>query len=97
MLLKNGRTLLVVLALLLSSCRSSVPPAIPICLGDGVGGADCVLEDGSRKYLPPSDLLNYWMTTQEGMKKFSSWCYQTDENTVSQEMKGFELKAHGYQ
>jgi len=48
-----------------------------VCIGDGVGGADCVLSNGARKYLPPSKLMNYWMTSQSDFEKFSAWCYET--------------------
>lgn len=29
--------------LLASSCRTSTPPAVDVCIGDGFGGADCAL------------------------------------------------------
>lgn len=73
----NGRALSLALVVL-SSCRETTPPKIDICVGDGFGGADCVLKDGSRAYISPMNLKNYWMTPQEDMKSFANWCYSTD-------------------
>lgn len=70
-----GKRHLVVLALALASCRESVPPKIEICIGDGVGGADCVEADGTQKYRLPSQLLNYWMTNEPDEANFTTWCY----------------------
>lgn len=82
-----GKLLLVGLALaVLNSCRNSQPPAIEICLGDGVGGADCVEADGSKKYRVPSELKNYWLTNPPDMKNFSSWCYQASAQTTKSAM-----------
>lgn len=81
---RNGAMLFLGTALLLSSsiflyaCRHSSPPEFSvICLGDGFGGADCSLPDGTSKYLAPSELKNFWMTTNADMKNFSAWCYDT--------------------
>lgn len=72
----NGVWLSLVLGFLLSSCRTSKPPALSIiCLGDGVGGADCVDSVGNKIYKKPSELLNYWMTTEVDEQNFASWCY----------------------
>lgn len=76
--LRLGRLLLPVLALALSSCRDSVPPKMEICIGDGLGGADCIGADGSRRYRLPSELKNYWMSNQPDMANFTSWCYATN-------------------
>lgn len=83
---KHGKQLLLVLALLLASCRQSQPPAIEICLGDGVGGADCIEADGSKLYRLPSQLNNYWMTNQPDMKNFASWCYSASSSQTSDAM-----------
>lgn len=88
MLLKNGKRLFLVLGLLLaSSCRSSTAPAIEICIGDGFGGADCIRRDGSRLYRPPSELQNYWMTNQDDMRAYSSWCFDTSAKIMDLHMK----------
>ena len=75
----SGGMLCLALALSLSSCKSSrsdPPPVLSIiCLGDGFGGADCSLADGTKKYLPPSELKNYWMTTNGDAQNLVQWCY----------------------
>jgi hypothetical protein len=68
------------LSLSLVSCRTDKPPVLSIiCIGDGFGGADCSLPDGTTKYLAPSELKNFWMTTEMDMQNFSSWCYKTTQ------------------
>lgn len=85
---KLGRPLLAVLVLLsLSSCRNSVPPKIEVCIGDGVGGADCIEADGSKLFRPPSQLKNYWMTNQPDEANLLSWCFATTPSAVSSGMK----------
>lgn len=74
-------------ALGLASCKSSKPPVIEICIGDGVGGADCVERDNTKVYHPPSELTNYWMTNQADMAAFSSWCYAASNADVVTAMK----------
>ena len=76
-LLRNGKRLCLVLGLLASGCRESAPPPMIICQGDGFGGADCVDKDGTRIHKAPSELENFWMTDQDGMRGFSAWCYDT--------------------
>jgi hypothetical protein len=85
--LRRGNQLLVSLGLLLTSCRDSVPPKIEVCIGDGVGGADCVEADGSQKYRLPSELKNYWMTGQPDMQNFSSWCYDATPSAAQAGMQ----------
>jgi hypothetical protein len=96
MQLKNGAKLLATLATLaLSSCRSDQPPNIEICIiGEG-GGAACVLKDGTRKYRPPSEMVNYWATNQPDMSTFSAWCYDTSLKNVEMEMLKSMAKARG--
>lgn len=75
----NGKLLfLVVLVLSLYSC-GTIPPKIEVCIGDGFGGADCKSSSGETVYKSPSQLKNYWMTNQNDMAAFSSWCYRTSE------------------
>lgn len=86
-LLRNGGMLCLALGLALSSgCRETAPPKIDICIGDGYGGADCVLKDGSRAYKPPSALLNYWMTSQEDEAAFASFCYDAPKTAIKAHM-----------
>lgn len=98
-----GVMLLVVLGSVLSSggCRKDSPPRIDICLGDGAGGADCVLREGSDLlgkcireergwYCPPSALENAWMTTQGDMEAWSSWCYNTSKKNVRSQMRAIQ-------
>ena len=80
-----------------SGCRKDTPPVFSvICLGDGFGGADCSVADGSRKYLKPSELKNFWMTTNADMQNYTSWCYQASPAAVRQvlEDKGSEIKSY---
>lgn len=74
---KPGKTLCLALAFLsLNACRSSQPPALSlVCIGDGVGGADCVDHAGNKIYKTPSELLNFWMTTETDEQNFAQWCY----------------------
>lgn len=91
---KPGKPLFLGLALLLlSSCRDSQPPKIEICIGDGVGGAECVEADGSQLYRVPSQLKNYWMTSQPDEANFASWCYDTDQSAVKAGMHLIESRA----
>jgi hypothetical protein len=70
------RQVLALLLLGLIGCRTDHPPKISIiCLGDGFGGADCTLADGSHVSRLPSELKDFWMTTNTDMANFSSWCY----------------------
>lgn len=86
-----GRLLCLSLGLLLTSCRSSVPPKIEICIGDGFGGADCVEADGTKKYRAPTDLLNYWMTGEADESNYSAWCYQTSASNARAGMRAIEI------
>jgi hypothetical protein len=58
-----------------------------ICLGDGVGGADCSLPNGGQSHLLPSQLKNFWMTTNADMQNFSAWCYQTTPEIAAKGLK----------
>lgn len=88
-----GRRLCLALGLLLVSCRTSSPPSIEICLGDGTGGGNCISREGVKFYRVPSELQNYWMTNQDDMKAFSSWCYQTSPENTAAFMKLLKEKA----
>lgn len=88
-----GRTLCLALVFLsLNSCRKSHPPHIEVCLGDGVGGADCVEADGTTRYRLPSELNNYWMTNQPDMQNFSSWCYDTNLKNAAMGMESIQTQ-----
>jgi hypothetical protein len=89
-----GKTpFLIPLFLLLSSCRDSTPPVLSIiCIGDGVGGADCVDSTGAQVHKDPSDLLNFWMTTEADEQNFTSWCYDESESKIQNAMRG--VKEH---
>lgn len=90
---------------LLAGCRTTTPPAIDICIGDGSGGADCILRENSRLksscvateeggvYCPPSVLENMWMTTPEDMAEYSRWCYDTNASVIRTQMDALETKA----
>ena len=97
--MKNAIRLLLCGSLLLVatvSCRTDKPPAISIiCIGDGFGGADCVLASGERQYKSPSELKNYWMTTAVDQQNYSSWCYKTTPSNISREMSAIKESATG--
>ena len=59
----------------LSGCKADAPPVITLCMGDGLGGADCRLPDGTKVYWTPSELENAWITTQADAARLLSWCY----------------------
>ena len=59
-----------------------MPPAIPMCLGDGKGGADCVEFEGSPSRRTAKELENYWMTDAESMNALISWCYRVEPQAI---------------
>lgn len=81
-----GKLLFLAVALSCSSCRTSRPPAMPVYIGDGWGGADGRKADGAEDYKRPTDLKGYWMTDPESFAKFAAWCYDTDIKTVKKGM-----------
>jgi hypothetical protein len=82
------RTLIILAAFLFTqSCRKDPAPRVDVCLGDGAGGADCTLKDGSHAYRSPSQLENYWMTPQADMARYASWCHDTTPAVVKPVMK----------
>jgi hypothetical protein len=60
---------------LFAGCKADAPPQILLCIGDGLGGADCRRPDGTKEYRLPSELENAWITTQEDAARLLSWCY----------------------
>lgn len=73
--LKHGSLLFLALAFL-SGCRTSQPPKLSvICIGDGYGGANCADSAGNKVYKKPSELVNFWMTTENDEQNFAQWCY----------------------
>lgn len=85
MLRNFGVGLCLGLALAVSGCpkKSHAPQFDFICIGDGFGGADCSMSDGSKKYMKPSELKNVWITNQASMERFAAWCYDTDARTAA--------------
>lgn len=74
---------LCLVAALSSSCRRDKPPEIILCIGDGLGGADCRIPGKPETvYWPPSELENAWITTQHEMARFAAWCYGVSEKTA---------------
>lgn len=72
----------------LSACRTDTPPKISIiCTLDGSGGGDCVEADGTPVHKEPSEMLNYWATTQTDEANFAGWCYDVPPATVQARMK----------
>jgi len=87
---------LLCLSLGLASCRKDPPPILSIiCLGDGFGGADCSLADGTKVWKSPTELKDFWMTTNADMQNYVSWCYKTNNTAaVGAQMKSVELAIH---
>ena len=73
---KSGRTLLVALSLFsLIACRTTRPPVITNCIGDGFGGCDGYDRSGRAISPGPSQLKNWWMAPQPEFAEFAAWCY----------------------
>lgn len=65
-------------AVALDACRNDAPPRLSlVCTLDGVGGGDCADPDGKYVYKAPSEMLNYWATTQTDEANYTAWCYGT--------------------
>ena len=78
--LRNGKKLLVVLSLWVSlgttvSCRTTRPPAISNCIGDGLGGCDGFDRTGQEIHKAPSELENWIMFPQPEFAEFAGWCF----------------------
>lgn len=84
-----GITAVIVTFCVLNSCRTSQPPAMSVCLGDGFGGADCQLaatsplaqcctQNSQGWYCPPTCLKDAWITSEAEESAFASWCYGGD-------------------
>jgi hypothetical protein len=75
---------IVILLLSLSGCRTDRPPVLSlICTLDGLGGGDCVTATGEKKYLSPSETVNFWATTQTDQANFAAWCYKVSPETAN--------------
>lgn len=73
---RSGVWLWLTFVFLSASCRKDPPPPFDyICTLDGFGGGDCVLQDGTRKYRLPSEMLDHWSTNQASFARYASWCY----------------------
>lgn len=81
--------------LLLGACRKDPPPSIEVCIISDGGSADCVKADGTKVFRLPSEMVNYWATSQTDMKNFSSWCYSTSKANVKANMEKLELAIKG--
>ena len=72
----------------LSACRNDKPPQLGlICTLDGFGGGDCVTSDGTKVYKSPSEMKNFWATTQVDEANFTSWCYKTTPAGTNAELE----------
>jgi hypothetical protein len=54
-----------------------------------------VTPDPNKRYLQPSELKNYWMTTQLGMKHFSAWCYAVAPDEISSQIDALHFRIQG--
>jgi hypothetical protein len=88
--------LAIVLALnFLSGCKTDKPiPISRVCILNGLGGADCVLHDGSRVYMAPSEMKNMWATPLVDMANFASWCYGTNATPALEKIQAAAINAH---
>lgn len=78
------------------SCRKDRPPTISIiCTMDGHGGGDCVTQDGTRKYMLPSEMVGMWATTQDDQARFASWCYRVPLTRAQAEMNRIKSAIKG--
>lgn len=94
---RPGKTLFPVLALLLlSGCRTDPPPKLSIvCILDGHGAGDCVDASGNRVYKLPSEMLNYWATTEVDQQNWASWCYGSSASQTAAAMAQIKSEALG--
>lgn len=75
----------------LLSCRSDKPPIIePICILDGLGAGDCVMGDGSQRYMSPSEMKNMWATSQTSQANFVAWCYDISPKTADAALRSIK-------
>lgn len=82
------------LLFLAPGCRGSSPPPTDICIGDGFGGADCTLSDGTHAYKSPSDLKNsFILPDQKQAQNFVAWCYDTSSSNVAPAMAKIQEQA----
>lgn len=92
----NATKLLMLGTLLLvaPACRTSQPPPTDICTGDGFGGANCTLSDGSHVKKLPSELNHSWIIPdQKQAAAFTSWCYDASVEDVQKQMSQLEVEA----
>lgn len=83
------------LLVLLPGCRKDAPPQLSIiCTLDGHGGGDCVTGDGQKKYLSPSEMTNYWATSQADEANFTAWCYKTSVANAEAQMRVIEAQIY---
>lgn len=68
--------LITLLAVYAAGCPRDYPPKLSlICTLDGIGGGDCSDSTGVHIYKAPSEMTNYWATTQTDAENLVSWCY----------------------
>lgn len=85
--------LIITMALCSTSCRTDKPPQLSIvCVLDGFGGGDCALPDGTKIYKSPSDLKNFWATSQVDESNFASWCYKAPIAAVNAKMDKIRIQ-----
>lgn len=71
-----------------SSCRNDAPPRLSlVCTLDGAGGGDCADPGGNYVYKSPTDMKDYWATTQTDEANFTAWCYGTGPILVSAKLE----------
>ena len=77
--------------LVLTSCRTSRPPAMPVFIHEGGadpaqgvlgGGADGVERDGTPAHRNAEDLKQWWMTDADGIARFTEWCYDLRPGSI---------------
>lgn len=88
------KTLFIVLCTLLvvyaTGCPRDYPPKISlICTLDGHGAGDCSDAQGVHIYKAPSEMTNYWATTQNDAENLVSWCYNIPRAQAKMELASF--------
>lgn len=82
-------------AMVLSSCRTTRPPQLEICVHEGGsdpeqgvlgGGADCVEADGKPLHREAKELQNYSMHSPEDYAKLLNWCFDVTPGTITPQM-----------
>lgn len=82
-------------AMVLSSCRTTRPPALEVCVHEGAaepeqgiagGGADCSEADGKPLHREAKELQNYTMHSPDDYAKLLNWCFDVTPGFIQPQM-----------